>query len=296
MLPYAAHMASIPSTITARSTATRPGPIGLIREAIGEVASRRMLIRYLVQADVRKKGADTLLGNIWWLLDPLLQLLVYVVLVQVIFQVRIPDYALFVFSAILPWKWFNSAVNDAILSVSSQDRLIKQVKFPKVVLPLAAVTAGVVNFAFGLVPLLGLMVLFYADRLSPYLLLIPIIAVVQAVFTVSVALVMGATNVFFRDVGNLARHGLRIWFYMSPGLYSLDRVAGVSETLATLLRLNPFTVLFESYRAVIYGTADGGPTMPDWTGLAILLVVSLILTALATVFFKRLEPYFAKVL
>jgi lipopolysaccharide transport system permease protein len=282
--------------MTARSTAVRPGPLGLIREAIGEVWSRRMLIRYLVQADIRKKGADTLLGNLWWLLDPLLQLLVYVVLVQVIFQVRVPDYALFVFSAILPWKWFSSSVNDAILSVTSQDRLIKQVKFPKIVLPLAAVMAGIANFAFGLVPLLGLMIVFYADRLSPLLLLIPIVAVVQLAFTTAVALVVGSVNVFFRDIGNLARHGLRIWFYLSPGLYSLDRVAEVSPGLAALLRLNPFTVLFEAYRAVIYGTPDGGPTLPDWGALAALLVVSLVLVSLATVFFKRLEPFFAKVL
>jgi ABC-type polysaccharide/polyol phosphate export permease len=255
-----------------------------------------MLVRYLVQADLRKKGADTLLGNVWWLLDPLLQLVVYVVLVQVIFQVQIPDYALFVFSAILPWKWFSSAVNDAILSVSSQDRLIKQVQFPKIVLPLAAVMAGVVNFAFGLIPLLGLMLVFYADRITPYLLLIPVIAVVQLVFTLAVALVVAAVNVFFRDLGNLARHFMRIWFYLSPGLYSLDRVAAASPALATLSSLNPFTILFEAYRAVIYGTSDGGPpTTPDWAALGALLVVSLILLGLTTVFFKRLEPSFAKV-
>jgi ABC-type polysaccharide/polyol phosphate export permease len=159
-----------------------------------------MLIRYLVQADLKRTGADTLLGNLWWLLDPLLQLVVYVILVQVIFQVDAPDYPLFVFSAILPWKWFSTAVNDSILSVTSQDRLIKQIQFPKIVLPIAAVASGVVHFAFGLVPLVGLMVLFYPDRLSPYLLLIPAIAVVQLAFTLPIALACASVNVFFRDL------------------------------------------------------------------------------------------------
>jgi ABC-type polysaccharide/polyol phosphate export permease len=256
-----------------------------------------MLIRYLVQADMRKKGADSLLGNIWWLLDPLLQLAVYVVLVQVIFQQRIPDFALFVFAAILPWKWFNSAVNDAIMSVTSQERLIKQVKFPKLVLPTAAVMAGVVNFAFGLVTMMGLMVVFYLDRISPFLLWIPAIAVVQLVFTMAAAFVFAAVNVFFRDLGNLARHALRIWFYLSPGLYSVDRLASVSPILGTITWFNPFTILFEAYRSVIYGKADGsGPTTPDLVPLVVLLLVSMVLLALATVFFKRLEPSFAKVL
>ena len=73
-----------------RTSATRPGPIGLVGEALGEIRSRRRLIRYLVQADLKKNGADTLLGNLWWILDPLLQMVVYVVLVSVIFQRSVP--------------------------------------------------------------------------------------------------------------------------------------------------------------------------------------------------------------
>ena len=69
-----------------RSSAIQPGAVGLIRDGIAETLSRRRLISYLVQADLKKKGADTLLGNVWWVLDPLLQMLVYVVLVSVIFH------------------------------------------------------------------------------------------------------------------------------------------------------------------------------------------------------------------
>ena len=106
-----------------------------MREAVRDIASRRRLIGYLVQADLRKKGSDTLLGNVWWVLDPLLQMMVYVIVVSVIFDRGGPDYPLFVFAAILPWKWFSSSVTDGIISVTGQDKLIRQIHFPKLVLP-----------------------------------------------------------------------------------------------------------------------------------------------------------------
>ena len=283
-----------------RNAATRPGPLALIGEAIREVASRRRLVRYLVQAEVKRRGANTFLGNIWWVLDPLLLMVVYVVLVTIIARRPVDDYALFIFAAILPWKWFTSAVTDATVSIVNQHRLVKQIAFPKVVLPIAAVTAGVVGFGFGMIALAGIMLL-YLDRLSPLILLVPVIAVVQYVFTIGMALLVAAGNVFVRDLGNVMRHLLRLWFYLSPGLYSLamlEEVPFVTENplLLTIARLNPFAILFEAYRSVIYGTPDGPPVMPDWAALSILLVLSIGFVAVATVVFKRLEPNFAKVL
>ncbi|MEX2184049.1 MAG: hypothetical protein WEC14_06345 [Chloroflexota bacterium] len=284
-----------------RNTAGDPGAIRLIREAIADIRSRRRLVRYLVIADMRKRGADTVLGNFWWVLDPLLQMLVYVVLVTLVARGHgIEDYPLFIFAAILPWKWFTASIVDATAAVASQDRLIKQIQFPKIVLPVAAVSAGVVGFVFGLVPLFGIM-LFSVERITPFLLLIPVIAAVQFVFTLALALLVSAGNVFFRDLGNVARHVLRLWFYLSPGLYSLqvlDRVNLLDEypVLRVALESNPFAILFEAYRTVIWGTPDGMPTFPHWEGLAVLTVASLAFLAVTTVIFKRLEPNFAKVL
>ncbi|HWP62584.1 MAG TPA: ABC transporter permease [Candidatus Binatia bacterium] len=272
----------------------QPGALDQVVEGVREIWSRRLLTRYLIQAELTKKGSDTLLGNVWWVLDPLLQMVVYVVLVAVIFQRSIEAYPLFIFAAILPWKWFTSSINDAITSVTARDRIIKQVKFPKLVLPVAAVTGGIVNFAFGLIPLLGLMVLFYPQHLSPALLLLPAVALVQFVFTLPLAIVLGAVNVFYRDIGNVVRHGLRLWFYLSPGLYGADQLAHLTDqhrVLAWFFAANPFTTLFESYRNVVYA---GAP--PLWGGLFVWLVLSIVLCGVAIVFFKRLEPAFAKVL
>lgn len=277
-----------------RRGAARPGPFGLIREALVEVSQRRRLIRYLVQADIRKKGADTLLGNLWWVLDPLLQMAVYVVLVSVVFDRGVADYPIFIFAAILPWKWFQSTVQDATTSVTGADRLIRQIQFPKLVLPVASAFAGVVNFAFGLIPLAALMLLLYRDRLSATLLLIPLIAVVQFAFNVAVAVGLAAINVFYRDVGNLSRHVLRLWFYLSPGLYAIevlrDRTKDI-PVVGELLLANPFAILFTAYRNVIYDEL-----VPNWSALGALTVGSLILLALTTLLFKRVEPSFAKVL
>jgi ABC-type polysaccharide/polyol phosphate export permease len=214
--------------------------------------------------------------------------------VSIIFARPQPDYPLFIFAAILPWKWFTSSIQDSISSVTSQERLIKQLQFPKIVLPTAAAGAGVVNFGFGLVALAGLLLLFYRDRVTVELLLIPAIAVVQLAFTLALALAASAVNVFYRDIGNLARHALRLWFYLSPSLWGaaqLEQLAASHPTMATIAQLNPFYILFTAYRDVIYfGRA------PNWTSLIALLGVSLGLIGLAIFFFKRLEPSFAKVL
>jgi len=277
-----------------RSSAVRPGPIALIRIGISETLSRRRLITYLVRADLKKSGADTLLGNVWWIIDPLLQMLVYYVLVGVILGRGGPGYPLFIFSAILPWKWFESNVRDGVAAVTSRERLIKQIYFPKLVLPVAATISGIVNFAFGLIPLFALMALAYPDKLSAWVLLIPVIAVCQLVFSLAFAIAISALNVFYRDIGNLSRHLLRFWFYLSPGLYGLEEVAKLSKDnhlVKWWFILNPMTHILGSYRDVIYyGQA------PDWIGLGGVTGVSIVLLALAILLFKRVEPTFAKVL
>lgn len=302
MLPFSAMLHS--ETEASRRATPRmsaPGK-GFLRQAIDDVASRRRLIRYLVQAEMKKRGSNTVLGNLWWILDPLLQMAVYVVFITIIARRPVPDYPLFIFAAILPFKWYTSTINSSTQAVVRQAGLIRQIAFPKIILPISTATAEVVGFLWGLVPLLGIMLL-YVDRLSPYILLVPVIAIVQYVFSLASATFVSAANVFFRDLGNVIGHLMRLLWFMSPGLYSiqdLESVAFMRENpiLIDIARLNPFAVLFEAYRAVIYGAPDGlGPThLPDFVSLAALLAASIVLLGLAAIFFKRLEPSFAKVL
>ncbi len=293
-LPAVTARSEVPSSF--RSSSVRPGPLALIRLGISETLSRRRLIAYLVRADLKKTGADTLLGNIWWVVDPLLQMLVYWLLVSVILGRGgdIKDFPLFIFAAILPWKWFDTTVRDGTHAVVGQERVIKQIYFPKLVLPLAASMSGIVNFAFGMVPLVGMMLLLYPGHLSLWLILIPVVAVVQLAFSTGLAILISAVNVFYRDVGNLMRHLMRFWFYLSPTLYGVSQVESLTNKhplIGTWFAVNPWTYILNSYRDLIYyGRA------PEWSALLVILGVSFFVLAIAIWLFKRVEPSFAKVL
>lgn len=293
MVLFRAHMSTKSSVQTLHYT-RHPGAPAALAQGFRDTWTHRRLTWYLVRADLKKHGADTVLGNVWWVLDPLLQLAVYTVMVSVIFKYNMEAYPLFAFAAILPWKWFSSSTNDATTSVVSRERIIKQVAFPKIVLPVAATVGGIVNFAFGMIPLLGLIVIFYPTHLQATLLLIPAVAAVQFVFTLALSVALGSLNVFYRDVGNLFRHVLRMWFYLSPALYTIDRIAEITTNHAVigkLFTLNPWSILFEAYHDVIYYDR-----VPNWTSLGSLLIFSLAFLSLAVLFFKRVEPAFAKVL
>ena len=294
---------TVPTTeavASSRPSNRRPGAIGLIREGLSDLLGRRRLTRYLVGADIKRTHSDTVLGQLWWVIDPLLQMAVYIVLVSIIFQRPTPDYALFIFAAILPWKWFTTTLNDATLSVTGRQGLIRQIQFPKIVLPSSAVIAGTWSFLFGLVAL-GIVYLFFLDRLTAWVLLIPVIAAVQFLFTMALGILLSSLNAFFRDIQNVLRHVLRLWFYLSPALYSLSLVAEGNPTIYALLKLNPFAVLFESYRAVIWGSEPSSgvflpPGPPDWLGLLVLTGFSGLLLLSAILVFKRAEPAFARIL
>lgn len=294
-------MSTTESVVGIKHASGSVSSLTLLREGIADILSRRRLIRYLVSADMKKRGSDTILGNLWWILDPLLQMVVYVIFVTIIANRPAPAYPLFIFAAILPWKWYSAVIADAQVAVVKQATLIRQIAFPKLVLPIATTTAGVVGFAWGLVPLAALLLL-NPTRLSVYLLWVPVIAAVQYVFTLASATLVAAANVFFRDLGNALGHLLRLWWFLSPGLYSLSALqnAGVIKEhpiLGFLAGLNPFAVLFEAYRAVIYGGANGElPRGPDVISLVYLLIGSFAFLGVCIIFFKRVEPDFAKVL
>ena len=290
--------------IPVRHTSARVPTFALLRQGVTDILSRRRLIRYLVQAEMKKRGSDTVLGNLWWILDPILQMVVYVVFITIISRRPTPDYPLFIFAAIVPWKWYSAVLTDATTAVARQEKLIRQIAFPKLVLPTATTVAGVVGFGWGMLPLLALMVLHQStvDRFTVQLAWLPVIAAVQFVFTLASAVLISAANVFFRDLGNAVGHALRLWWFLSPGLYSLAQLQEIRTIqdhpwLSFLASLNPFAVLFEAYRAVIYGTPDGGgPHVPDLAALGLLLAGSSVFLGLCIVFFKRVEPDFAKVL
>ena len=264
------------------------GFVRLVLRGSQDLRTRGRLLQHLVGADLKRTHADSVVGQLWWLIDPFFSMAIYSILVTVVFQKKIVDAPLFLFAAILPWQWFSSSLMDATTSVTARGNLIRQLQFPKIILPAAAAVAGSLTFCFGLLSLALLFVL-YPSHLSPWLLMIPVIAAVQFVFTLALGILFSALNTFYRDVQSLLRHAIRIWFYMSPAIYSVTDLQG--SGFRYILSVNPFTYILTSYRNVAYyGIA------PDWGALAVVLALSLVMLAFSIWVFKRVETGFAKIL
>jgi len=311
-----------------RSSNDRPGSIALIRNAITDVWSRRRLIGYMVRADVKKRGVDTVLGNVWWVLDPLITMLIYVLVMTVIFQRSTPDFPLFLLSGMVAFKWFTHTIGSSTNAVAGKEGLIKQILFPKIILPVTLTLSQIVSFLFGMLVLFFLWFFVYHDHVTIQVIWVPLIAVIQYIFVLGIAFMVSAVTVFYRDVGIVIGHFMRLLFWVSPILWSFMEVAGRGQALQQSLEsiernfglpngllfgalsYNPVAILLESYRKVIYGGLGAivdpetgrrtliwtEATPPDFRMLGLLLVTGIIITILGTLVFKRLEPNFAKVL
>ena len=297
---------------TFKSSARRPSSLELLRSAVNDTLSRRRLIRYLIRAEIKKQGTDTVLGNVWWVLDPLFSLLVYVFVMQIVFARDQPDFGLFLLSAMIPFKWFTGTVSDSVSSIIVQGQLIKQIQFPKIVLPVVTNGAGLVNLGFGMLVLGIVVILGYRDHLTLLVLAVPFIAAIQFVLMLALSMFLSALTVFYRDVGIVVGHLLRLLFYVAPILWTFNSAKGRGEILHEklgdsgfqILRYNPVAVLSEAYRTAIYGMPSlvgkgwrhGTLEQLDIPGLMWVLGFSVVLLVLGTIVFKRVEPAFAKVL
>jgi lipopolysaccharide transport system permease protein/teichoic acid transport system permease protein len=306
---------------TFRSSADRPGALELLVTAAREVSSRRRLIRYLVRAEIKKKGTDTVLGNVWWVLDPLFSLLVYVFVMSVVFGRGQPEFGVFLLAAMIPFKWFTGTLSDSVTAVVSQGQLIKQIQFPKIVLPIVSNGAGLVNLGVGMLVLFAIVLVVpeYRPHLTIMVLFVPVIAFIQGVLMLALSMFLSAFTVFYRDIGIVMGHLLRLLFYVAPILWSFEAEQGRGKAIHdavgpvgfSILRENPIAILLESYRKAIYGVpyqqlVPGGDPVAAWrpatlgdmdlVALGLVLVTSVLLLVVGTITFKRLEPAFAKVL
>ena len=249
---------------------------------------RRELIAYLTIGQLKQAYQNLTLGYLWWFLNPLLWTAVYWLLVVGIFDRGEPNYPLFLLCAILPWRAFVTSIGQAMTCLSGQERLIKQIPFPRAVLPLSVVLANSVNLAFGLIFLVLVAVTVFDVRLTPYVLLLPLIALVQVLLTLGLALALSILAVYFADLQNFMQFFTRIWLYLSPSLYAVERVP---VRFRTLYMLNPFAPIFTSYRDVLmYGRA------PDWFWLGVAALIAVAVLGLGFWYFVREEPRIIKVI
>lgn len=270
---------------------------------IAALWSRRSLIRELTRSNLKQTHRNTALGYFWWLLDPILMTAVYTILVTFIRQRPDPSYPAFVMCGLVAWKSFSTNVGQSLTAMSRSEGLIKAFSFPKAVLPLSIVLSNLVLFAFSLLPLMALCLVYEhvmgvtGIHVGAVVLLTPLVIVVQLTIDMGMSLMFSSFGVLFRDLAPLMTHVLRMAWYLSPGLYPIKAVVKDYRGLAhvdwtnvrSLYLLNPFAHLLESYRNVIlYGR------MPDWLGLAYALAFGVVVAVVGFRVFRNRERFFAK--
>jgi len=263
---------------------------GVMRKIV-ELWAYRELIRNLVLRDLQVRYKGSALGYLWTQLAPLLLMLVFWFVFSAFFQADIAMFPVFIMVGLLPWNYANEAVSGGARSVIENATLIKKVFFPREVLPLVAVLSSLVNFVLSLPMLLLMMAvvqLAYAPlraaghwtNFSWTFAYVPVLLGIQTVFLAGVALFLSAVAVRYRDTVHLIGILLQFWFFLTPVVYSLDRVAG---PLAQAVRwLNPMASLVEFYREVLYGNVVAANQIPTPNLPALDSVLRVLLTALAT--------------
>ncbi len=225
---------------------------------LGELYRFRTLIATLVVRELRARYRGSLLGFLWSFLNPLLLMLVYALVFAVYLRVPIDNYAVFLFTGLLPWLWFASSLGHAAGVIVGSGALVKRVLFPAEILPLVSVLSNLVNLLLSL-PLLLLFLLAFGIRLGPALVFLPLLLSIQLVLTVGLALPLAALNVHLRDVEQILTNALVLLFFLSPILYPVDTVPVTTRIgdiatipLRPLYFLNPVAGLIQSYQNIFF--------------------------------------------
>jgi ABC-type polysaccharide/polyol phosphate export permease len=253
----------------------------------------RGLIQSLVSRDLKARYRGSVLGFFWSFVNPLLLLLIYNFVFTHILLNRtegVQPYAVFMFTALLPWTWFQSSLNEATGSLIAGGTLIKKVLFPAEVLPIVTILSNMVHFLLGLPILIGFMVWYRVTPDWPQLPWFFVIVAIQFVFTAALALFLSALAVHFRDVRDLVSNLLTFWFFATPIIYWYKPLFKEFPWYKKFFDANPFTHLAISYQEVLFFKGGFG----HWMWLLALGGVSVVLFIAAYWFFDRLRDSFAE--
>ncbi|MFM8321017.1 MAG: ABC transporter permease [Chloroflexota bacterium] len=256
---------------------------------LAEIWQYRELLFFLVWRDIKVRYKQTLLGAAWAVLQPVATMVVF----SVIFGrlAGMPSdglpYPLFSFGALLPWQLFSYALNESSNSIVNNQRLVTKIYFPRLVVPAAAVTAGLVDFAIALLVLFGLM-LYYGVPLTARLLALPGLVLLALASALAVGLWLSTLNVRYRDVRHFTPFITQLWFYLTPIAYPTSLVP---EALRPLYALNPMVGVVEGFRWALLGAqaVDGGVIAVSSAMVLLLLIGGLF-------YFRSMETVFADLL
>lgn len=232
---------------------------------------------------------QTSLGVVWAVLQPLLMMVIFTAVFSVL--AKMPSegtpFALFAYTALLPWTFFSTAVANGTNSLVAHTQLITKVYFPREILPITYLVVAAFDFAIGFLVLLALMAWFTVPLTLHTWTLVPVLALLAA-WSLAVSLVLAATQVRFRDIGVALPVLLQLWMFASPVIYPLG---AVPASWRPWYFLNPMAGIVSSCRDILLrgGAADPVP-------LRVAIVVTAIALPLAYLFFKRAEATMADVI
>lgn len=260
---------------------------------IGEIWRYRELLLFLVWRDLKVRYKQTALGVAWALIQP-----IGLIVVFTFFLHRLSDigtgavpYPLFVGAGILPWLFFANAIGSASSSVIGNQDLVTKVYFPRLIIPLAATAAALVDFLIGIVLLLGLM--FYYDYPPTWtVLLAPAVVFMLVLTAVGVGVLLAALTVAYRDFRYVLPYLTQLWMFATPTIYMKER-ANLNPRWGLVLPLNPVDGLITNFRALVLGNEY----VPEFAyALLVSSTVGLLLLALGCFYFRHVERSFADII
>jgi len=253
-----------------------------------ELWEYRELLYFLTWRDVKVRYKQTVLGAAWAIIQPASTMIIFTLFFGRL--AKIPSdsvpYPLFSFAALVPWTFFANGLMQASNSLVSGAELIKKVYFPRLVIPLAAVISGVIDFVLAFVVLLGMMA-FYGVRPTTNVLWLPLFAMLALVASLGVGLWLSALNVQFRDVRYVVPFLIQIWLFATPIAYPSSMIP---QPWRTLYGLNPMVGVVEGFRWALFNTdTSPGAIIALSTAMTLALLIG------GAFYFRRMERNFADV-
>lgn len=275
--------------------ATDHQPVTLIEPRSGwhmldwrELRAYRELLWVLTARDIKVRYKQTVLGAGWAVIRPLLTMVIFSIVFGQL--AKMPSdgypYPVFVYAALLPWTFFAAAITSSGQSLVGSANLVSKVYFPRLIIPLSAIGAGLVDLAIATVVLLAMMV-WYGVGFTWNLLAAPLLLAGVVFVALGVGTLLSALTVAYRDFTHLTPFLVQIWMYVTPVIYP---VALVPEQWRWLLYLNPMTGLIEAFRSAFLGKPF------DVGGIGLSFAVAFAIFALGVAYFERVERRFADII
>lgn len=262
---------------------------GWVSLNLSDLVEYRELLFFLVWRDVKVRYKQTVLGAAWAILQPFIAMVIFSIFFGRV--AKIPSdgipYPIFAYSAMVPWLFFANGLNTASNSLVSGAGLIKKVYFPRLVMPIASVLSGVVDFMLAFSVLL-LMMMYYHIYPTLNVLWLPLFLLLALATSLGMALWLSAMNVQFRDVRYVVPFLVQIWFFLTPIVYPSSMLP---EPWRAVYGLNPMAGVIESFRWALLGvnTAPGSTVVVSALAAVVLLISG-------AYYFRRMEKTFADVI